>query len=538
LKISTFKVDNYRSLREVSLDKLGNLNTLVGKNSSGKSNILEAMNLFFSEFEPVKGTTTGLNEYFWYKGSTKPIVFEVVFEVEGDHLTGLPAEDQAYLNSVFGKTLPTILKITRSLTNVQGVWKTESIVWGIITMVKDDVPQLSPNLKIDSAALDRILKIISEMIKNKFRLVGTSRDARGGDRLRTVTLDENAQGRLWTLQQSTSVLDEERYGQFESSFTDITSFRLDPAQARLLVKKENKRFPLGLEGGGIQGVTNLLFTTLVETDRSTILGIEEPESHEHPRLQRRLSREIVKIAHDRQIFIATHSAIFVDATQGGTTWLVNYDDGETKVTRADDVEGVIRELGARPSEVLLSDRVVLVRGRPDKIVLEAFARRLGIDLSDVSIVPIKGNGKGNPVRPLDAWLAQMNAAVPVYLIVDADAGAEAAQLIEKKSIPRERVHIWKAGAIDSYYPIEILKDALQAISTRYSLNLNVNKFVQEVRDRKTHPNAIDIGDKVRYLDSSWEMTLATEVAAGLDKSQAELPTELRDTLLAVTASTT
>ena len=134
-------------------------------------------------------------------------------------------------------------------------------------MVKDDVPQLSPNLKIDSAALDRILKIISEMIKNKFRLVGTSRDARGGDRFRTMTLDENAQSRLWALQQSTSVLDEERYGLFESSFTDITSFRLDPAQARLLVKKENKRFPLGLEGGGIQGVTNLLFTTLVETDQ-------------------------------------------------------------------------------------------------------------------------------------------------------------------------------------------------------------------------------------------------------------------------------
>ena len=55
---------------------------------------------------------------------------------------------------------------------------------------------------------------------------------------------------------------------------------------------------------------------------------------------------------------------------------------------------------------------------------------------------------------------------------------------------------------------------------------------------KTHPNAIDIGDKVKHLDSSWEMTLATEVAAGLDKSRPELPTEIRDTLLAATASTT
>ena len=304
-------------------------------------------------------------------------MFEVTFDVSGDQLVGLPAEDQAYLSSVFGKTVPTILKVTRSLTNVQGVWKTDSIVWGIIVMVKDDVPQLSPNLKIDSAALDRILLIISEMIKNKFRLVGASRDVKGGDRFRTTMLDENVQSRLWSLQQSTSLQDEEKYSELESAFSNLTSLRLDPAQARLMVKKGSKRFPLGLEGGGIQGTTNLLFTSLVETNASTIMGIEEPGIHAHPLMQRRLCREIVKIAQDRQVFLATHSPIFVDTLEGGTMWMVTFTDGQTEVSRADDLEGVLGEVGIRPSDVLFSNRVILVGGRTDKIILEAFAAQAG-----------------------------------------------------------------------------------------------------------------------------------------------------------------
>ena len=90
MKVSSFKVENYRSLKAINLEKLGNLNILLGKNSSGKSNVLEAMNLFFGRVRAGKGTTPGLNEYFWYKGSNKPIVFEVTIDLAADDATVLP----------------------------------------------------------------------------------------------------------------------------------------------------------------------------------------------------------------------------------------------------------------------------------------------------------------------------------------------------------------------------------------------------------------------------------------------------------------
>jgi hypothetical protein len=533
LKISSFRVVNYRSLKELAMENLGNLNVIVGRNSAGKSNILEAMNLFFSEFEPVKGATIGLDDYVWTKGSAGPIVFDVSLDFIGEGLTGLSGEDQAFLNSILGSSPTTTLKITRSLIDAHGAWRTDSIEWGTINLVKDDVPQLSPELKIDAPTLDRILRILPVIVKNRFRLIGAGRDPRGGDRFRAASLDESVQSRLWTLQQSTSSRDEENYTAFESAFTEMTSFRLDPAQARLMVKKENRRFPLTLEGGGVQGTTNLLYAVLLETDGSTITGIEDPENNCHPGLLRRLSIELERVSQRRQIFISTHSPVIVDSVTKGAVWVITFTDGETMATRAaraDDVEGLLREMGIRPSDVLFSDRVILVERKSEKVVLEAFAQKLGIDLSDAAIVPVKR--KGDPTRTLEAVVSMFEKVVPTFVILDSDDGAEAAQLVEKKVVPREMVHVWKAGSIDAYYPMDCLKEALQEISSRYSLNLNVSRLVQDVQSGKVRANKIDIGDKLRLLDSTWEMTLAKEFVKALSRSHPEISTEVRDTLIA------
>ena len=46
--IESFTIENYRSFQQFKLSQLGRVNLLVGENNSGKTSILEAINLFFS----------------------------------------------------------------------------------------------------------------------------------------------------------------------------------------------------------------------------------------------------------------------------------------------------------------------------------------------------------------------------------------------------------------------------------------------------------------------------------------------------------
>lgn len=48
MKLTRFSVKGYRSLRDVTLDDLGDFNIFYGPNGSGKSNVLDALQTFFS----------------------------------------------------------------------------------------------------------------------------------------------------------------------------------------------------------------------------------------------------------------------------------------------------------------------------------------------------------------------------------------------------------------------------------------------------------------------------------------------------------
>lgn len=48
MKLETVRIKRFRSIEEVSLEGIGNLNVLIGKNNSGKSNILLSIDTFFA----------------------------------------------------------------------------------------------------------------------------------------------------------------------------------------------------------------------------------------------------------------------------------------------------------------------------------------------------------------------------------------------------------------------------------------------------------------------------------------------------------
>lgn len=67
IMLKTIKIQNFRGFQSFELQQLGRVNLLVGKNNSGKTSILEAIQLLCSRtnLEPLAEVMTNRGEYFW-----------------------------------------------------------------------------------------------------------------------------------------------------------------------------------------------------------------------------------------------------------------------------------------------------------------------------------------------------------------------------------------------------------------------------------------------------------------------------------------
>lgn len=548
MQIRNLHIRNFRSLRDVGLKGLGNFNIFVGKNSSGKSNLLEALTMFFNSFFIVGGNTAGLNEYYWFNKRTKnPIVFEIDIELSDNEIQEIFAPELLKQIKRFGG-LTNTLTVKRRITNVGGVWETTALECLGLILVKGNKsippPQvLSPLVnryirrkKIKSPVvfnnpsseeLNAILTAISGIVHGKFELITQIRDVKNPIAHRTTLIDSKLQSSLWTLDQSIKSDEEEKCVEIENSFTNVTGKQLDPAQGQVYIRRQRRRFPLYLEGGGIQASIQLIFALKNVKDRYSCFGIEEPEAHSHSELQRRLFNELKTLSEDCQLFITTHSPTFIDRSNLKNVWISKFANGETIFERASELKEIVEELGIKPSDVLFfADRILFVEGKSEEVVIPIFAKTLSIDLKDVAVLSVEGKSKAR--LNLKTWLKITRGMLPIFLLLDKDAEAEIEQLKTENLIEPGQYHIWRRGAIESYYHIPLLKDALNELNERYTLEMDVNAIIERIEKGELLPDKIDLGEKQELLDKTLKVLLAESVAKLIREGKpASIPEEVR-----------
>jgi AAA15 family ATPase/GTPase len=143
MKLRKVSINNYLSLKDVTLS-FGDMTILVGKNGSGKTNILEALYRFFSDFNAVGATSSGLTEYYWFnKDTTNPIRISVELELDEEDFKKifyfLPNTLHNSLKTLYGEKI-FMLSISRQIDPHQYMWRTEYLRWGDIHLVKNDSP--------------------------------------------------------------------------------------------------------------------------------------------------------------------------------------------------------------------------------------------------------------------------------------------------------------------------------------------------------------------------------------------------------------
>ena len=94
MKIRSIEIKNYRSLHDVKMTELDDMVILIGKNGSGKSNILEALELFFTDIDLQNNSAKSLDASTWYdKRTQRPIDFIIELEMNIDDLKSIFNEE-------------------------------------------------------------------------------------------------------------------------------------------------------------------------------------------------------------------------------------------------------------------------------------------------------------------------------------------------------------------------------------------------------------------------------------------------------------
>jgi AAA15 family ATPase/GTPase len=572
MKIIRIKIKNFRSLRDVLIDNIGNLTIIIGENSSGKSNLLEALELFFTQFDPAPQRTVGaVNDYVWFdRNPQNAIEFALNIQVTGHELKELLPEQLHKIIADQNKVESNEIEITRSLTGTATAasWSTKLLsINGTILVsdgklvYKDDgftnIPiqppvkspaSTQPPVKLPPSAvvvqtsapsvsptdvLGGLLQKFSRNFMGKYRIISAARNVTGsptrlGDRVAFVS--QTTMGDLTTYGQSMERDHQKKWTDVEEKVTgaarNVRDLRFLAGQITVGEKGSDIRYPISLVGGGNQEILSLAHE--LTRDKGAIYGLEEPEQHLHPELARHFFDVLKEISKDSQVFVTTHSPIFVDQVELENTWLarkVNNETNLTKVKDTADLREVLYEIGVKPSDIFFANAILFVEGPTERAVLPILAKKLGIDLREIglSIIPIHGSGSGK--YHLQVWIEASKAAnIPYFMLLDKDAKGEADRLVQKDLLKRDyNLFILHLGSIEDYYPIPKVTAALKS-------EFNVDLKPEEVGLLKS-PTAKSIATLLtnKKVDTrGWKISVGRNVATAMSSS--EIPNEVRSFL--------
>ncbi|WP_181361357.1 AAA family ATPase [Streptomyces sp. A244] len=155
------------------------------------------------------------------------------------------------------------------------------------------------------------------------------------------------------------------------------------------------------------GVEQVLLTLVAGMSSSAqTIVLEEPETGLHPAAQRALLSVIQDWARrGRTFFISTHSPVFLDWASSNVIEVRRENGASEARPVSSNREEVLRALGVRLSDAMSAERLLVVEGKSDELILQKWFPRL---ISDPAVAIIRGEG-GDSARHVDIlakWLEQ------------------------------------------------------------------------------------------------------------------------------------
>lgn len=398
--LTGFEIENFRSIRRLRVEELDSYAPIIGLNSSGKSNILRALNLFFNgHLDEVRTPLELERDYpdsLRKSGKRQRVAVAVRFNTSAVQPRGA---EQYLKSSGFAESLVIQREWTRApqtglLVDAYRVGATfaalqpvpDTDVQNVLSFIRAIHYRYVPNhVRPADLIRDEIQVLRPSLVTNLSR---TKEFQEGG-----VTRALEALSRVATaMLQKTS--DSIAAGSGRQVAVDVPANFADLAfQVALQTVTAGGLQPTELQGSGTQSFTLLHVLDLLDRaqrgrgfgwTKGNIWAIEEPESFLHAGLRARFAQDLFHYADDdkRQVLATTHADEFVRVAERAHVATLKDSSTESTVLDARDALAATTRLRVttfqHPLMYEVDEALVLVEGKFDEIHLKAALQEIGL----------------------------------------------------------------------------------------------------------------------------------------------------------------
>lgn len=538
MKIKRLYIENYKSLSNIDIQLNKDINLFIGKNNSGKSNIIDAL-IFLSR---ITNGREDIRDIFSSYGSYKEIVFgkeskeKITFNLEFDfskknksslfselrlapeilfddfcraldkssYLLQLDENGIAFEEVLISYNKNNIVYARNRFVSEHGLWNYEIIRsfkegvmkgdWGLVIRGGSSQPlSILVQLTSHSPQLPEgsLLLLIREFISS-FRALAPIRQSSGSQPvLGAFQLDSSGAN----LPQVLNSIASSNRGLFEKIMSNVEKIIEEIEEIRSPIKEgtqstyvsvvektfKDEEFSWNNIASGIKEAL-FLVTFLHTTYKGSLLMIEEPELHLHADAIRRLLSLINEICKedDKLIIITTHSPILIDFLPFGKIFLVIKENGQTRIeslSEDKDLEEIFAQAGIPKSFLLLYKSplfLLIVEGREDVKIWNKFLEREGLDTRKIRVVSAEC---GNKDIEIGKFIKKARLSIPFMIIRDSDGKKqEKEEELKKAGFEQSEYYVLSQKEIEDY-----LIDA-EAIAHIFGKPVeDVKKKIEEVK---------------------------------------------------------